>query len=158
METQLQNPENTVQEEKLENVNALDAVASTVSDESVPDEYRFLEYRMKNNDFLNAEQNRTLRKELSSKVYKLVCYWLGFVCLVVFLTGVKTLKTVKLIAFIYIPRFSFELSDSVLIALISATAIIGLLGIILSGLFKVEEEKGKKEDQGTTHNHNHHYH
>lgn len=87
-------------------------------------------------DKLDSHQNRDLRRIFAHKVFGLVSLWLVFVCLALLLSGIEFHHCP-----IHLLHFAFRLSDTVLVALISATAIFGLLGVILDGLFRHRRHK-----------------
>lgn len=75
----------------------------------------------------DSSQNRTERKIYAQKVYRLIVIWLGIIFTILVLQGIKS--------FYY---FTFQLNESVILALIGGTTlnILTLFILIIKYLFK----------------------
>ncbi|MCP4263971.1 MAG: hypothetical protein GY777_00070 [Candidatus Brocadiaceae bacterium] len=87
-------------------------------------EVKFLKHKL-----LEAQDTHKLRLNYASRIFLIVCIWLGCVIVGVFLTGFKIL--------------GFSLSDKVLIAFITSTTIsvLGLFIVVAKWLFPINNKK-----------------
>ena len=92
------------------------------------EEARSLERAQQREQLDNLRQDREQRKRYAERLFKLVVSWLIAIWLTVIFAGVKFPSWL---------RWSFELSDSILIALITSTtaSVLGLFAIVANYLY-----------------------
>lgn len=84
---------------------------------------------LKAEELKSKEQDRQQRKEFADKIFSMLSLFLFFVCLILFFAGTKSVE-VK-------PYPDFELSDNVLIALLTTASanVIGIFVVVVRYLF-----------------------
>jgi hypothetical protein len=85
-------------------------------------------------ELLESKDTHNLRLSYTTRIFILVCTWLAFVVISVYLTGFKSLN--------------FSLSDKVLIAFITSTTIsvLGLFIVVAKWMFPINNPKNDKKE------------
>jgi len=145
--------------ELLSNIKAVIASSSTAT-ASIKEEESYVEKdldrelkiedvktRQEYNQLL--KQNREERKKYAKNIFNLTCVWTSLIFLILILNGTKSIKGVKYL--------EFDLSDQVLITLITSTTInfFGFFLLVVKYLFNTESKKRiitkkKKNDSDST--------
>lgn len=112
--------------------------APGVVEKSAKRKFEHLQYL---EDLADQGSDRVLRERYAAKVYVIVKWWLAGVYLILILSGFN-------IGFVWqIPPITghpFYLDSTVIIALLGATGAIGLLAIVLRGIFR---DRKRSEDR-----------